>query len=396
MNIIIYVNKPTGGGAEKIARNVANHLARRNEVYFVVNDNDYGFDEKSYSFKYVNLNFKFSNNFLVKIINFIKKIIKIKTMRKKYNIGLVISFSKTTNLINVISKSGNNGYSYISVRTYKNIEGTKLNLLNHYIFNRADKIISCSKLIENEIINKFGFSNKLLTIYNPININETLIKTNDEVPKEFIKGKDKLVISTIGRISQVKGHWHMIKIFHLINKEFPNSVLYIIGEDRSNGEINELINRLGLRENVVLTGYQENPFKFLKLADIYFSTSINEGFPNNILEALALGKIVVSTDCKSGPREILNPTDIEKNLTYPFFGEYGILINNLNPEENYDPEVFEPEYKNIASLILSVNNNLSLKEKYRNLSSKRAKDFSHEKILSTFDEMVNAIGGRIL
>src|SRR5699024_1749281 len=107
--------------------------------------------------------------------------------------------------------------------------------------------------------------------------------------------------------------------------------LIILGEGYLFEYLNELVKQFELENDVFFLGYQENPFKYIARADIYVLPSLHEGFPNALCEAMACGKPVVSTDCPSGPREILfqNP-DI--NMTLPeqiTRADYGILTPQL-------------------------------------------------------------------
>jgi N-acetylgalactosamine-N,N'-diacetylbacillosaminyl-diphospho-undecaprenol 4-alpha-N-acetylgalactosaminyltransferase len=84
---------------------------------------------------------------------------------------------------------------------------------------------------------------------------------------------------------------------------------------------------MGMKDKVIFTGFDKNPFKYVSRSDCFVLSSDVEGFPNVLIEALACGKPVISTDCSSGPRELLAPaTDLHhRAITDYEIGEYGIL-----------------------------------------------------------------------
>ena len=99
--------------------------------------------------------------------------------------------------------------------------------------------------------------------------------------------------------------------------QLPQSLnvrLAIVGDGIEHVPLQDLISRKGLDTRVLLTGYQENPWKYIARADVFVLSSLTEGFPNVIMEALTLGKAVVATDCSAGVRESLHN------------GLYGLLV----------------------------------------------------------------------
>ena len=141
-----------------------------------------------------------------------------------------------------------------------------------------------------------------------------------------------------------------------------DAYLYIIGDGKLRAKLEQKISKLGLKNKVYLLGRQLNPYKYISKADCFLFTSDYEGFPNVLLEALACGLPIISTDCPSGPREILAP--YREN-------EYGVLV----PVNDKD------------ALICSMKEmmtNHNLREKYREKAQKRADDFDKGRIVKKF------------
>ncbi|HNJ96466.1 MAG TPA: glycosyltransferase, partial [Ferruginibacter sp.] len=103
--------------------------------------------------------------------------------------------------------------------------------------------------------------------------------------------------------------------------------LLIVGGGVMEEELKQKVHDLGMMDKIIFTGFEKNPFKYVSRSDCFVLSSDVEGFPNVLIEALACGKPVISTDCSSGPRELLAPaTDLHHRAIIDYeIGEYGIL-----------------------------------------------------------------------
>jgi glycosyltransferase involved in cell wall biosynthesis len=121
---------------------------------------------------------------------------------------------------------------------------------------------------------------------------------------DWLENPDIKVIMGIGRLTYQKDFPTLIKAFARVRQKI-NSRLVILGEGRQRKELEYFINDLGLTDDVQLPGFVTNPYQWLAKSTLFVLSSRWEGSPNALTEALALGIPVVSTDCRSGPREIL-------------------------------------------------------------------------------------------
>lgn len=137
----------------------------------------------------------------------------------------------------------------------------------------------------------------------------------------------------MGREHDVKGFWHLIKAFALAKKKIPALKLMIVGEGTF-AEYRKLAEDLQVEQDVWFTGVQKNPFAYLKQASLFVMTSVSEGFPNSLIEAMAVGIPAMSVNCKTGPAEIFLDDYREGGDGHTVIeGEYGVLLPVICPEK---------------------------------------------------------------
>lgn len=239
----------------------------------------------------------------------------------------------------------------------------------------SDKVVVISKGLEKELIQQFKINpKKIQTIYNPI-INFSKINQKLKEPllkKEKIWLHNKLTIIGVGRLSKEKGFNYLIRAVEILIKKYKKDInLLLVGDGNQKQELIKLAENLRIKNNIFFLGWQENIFKFLEKSDIFVLSSLREGLPRVLIEAMACGIPVVSTNCKFGPPEIL------KN------GKYGVLVRTNDA-------------KDLARGILKLLNNPTLRKKYSKLGKERAKKFSIDKAVKKYEklfkEVCNIIG----
>jgi len=178
-----------------------------------------------------------------------------------------------------------------------------------FSYKLADGIVSVSNGVKHDLINKFGLDeNNVQTIYNPIISDDLYLKANEQVSHPWLSEKTPVIIS-MGRFAKAKDYPTLIKAFNIIRKSLKCKLMILgdIDYDQSvKSEVMGLIDQYNLNQDIDLLGFKKNPFPYIKKADLYILSSIYEGLPGALIQAKALGCHLVSTDCESGPREILD------------------------------------------------------------------------------------------
>lgn len=182
------------------------------------------------------------------------------------------------------------------------------------VLAEADSIVAVSKGVAADISVLTGTPlERLHVIRNPVVTPELKELAQAQVNHDWLAPKTKPVLLGIGRLGSQKNFEHLIHAFALARREV-DSRLIILGEGRRRARLERLIRKLGLSGSAQLPGFVPNPYPYLARADLFVLSSLWEGSPNALTEALALGIPIVSTDCESGPREILQN------------GKYGRLV----------------------------------------------------------------------
>jgi len=172
-------------------------------------------------------------------------------------------------------------------------------------YPRAEAIVAVSEGAANDLAQTIGISrDRIHVVYNPAFDDSILEKGAEPVDHKWFTSGQPPVILGVGRLTHQKDFGTLLRAFVLIRKEIP-ARLMIIGEGSEHRQLELLAVQLGLEQDITFQGFQINPYKYMAKASVFVLSSLYEGLPNVLIEALALGTPVVSTDCLSGPREIL-------------------------------------------------------------------------------------------
>jgi glycosyltransferase involved in cell wall biosynthesis len=183
-------------------------------------------------------------------------------------------------------------------------------LLASLLFRRADAIIAVSEGSSKDLTNRFpSLHKKIFIIPNPVFTENILFRKEEEVFHPFLNRKEFPVILSAGRLTASKNYTMLLNAFAKV-LQTKNARLIILGEGEERLGLEREASKLGILPFVSFPGNVENPYNFMKRCDVFVLSSHYEGLPGVLIEALACGCKIVSTDCKSGPAEILNDTKL--------------------------------------------------------------------------------------
>ena len=145
---------------------------------------------------------------------------------------------------------------------------------------------------------------KLLTIHNPIDLENIEQQAREELSDVWLDDPEIKILITTGRLVPQKDFYTLLRAVASIPQHL-NWKLIILGTGSLEHELKTLAAELGLEENIKWQGFVQNPFKWMAKSDLFVMSSAWEGFGNVLVEAMACGTQVISTNCPSGPSEIL-------------------------------------------------------------------------------------------
>lgn len=176
--------------------------------------------------------------------------------------------------------------------------------------NKCDKVVCICEDMKNGVIKEIPeLEEKLEVIYNPFDIKKIKAKSNDY---SEIKDKEKKLLEDnyiimVSRLElKMKDFNTLIKAFKIVNQKRKDIKLYLLGDGPDKEKIENMIKSENLQEHIKLLGVKRNPYPWIKNSKLLVHSSKSEGFGLVLVEALILKRIIISTDCKVGPREILD------------------------------------------------------------------------------------------
>ncbi|MFW5983231.1 MAG: glycosyltransferase, partial [bacterium] len=285
----IYIGTMEGGGAERVVLNLANEFYKRSIPFVLI----LRFKKGPY-LKELNTNIKVieltANNPVLIISRLIMacKNNKIDTLFtvSRYNNVIGLIANKILKKKIVIREANTSNELFIK----NNLKNKILIKLMKIFYPSADIIIANSKDTAKDLKSYINIhENKLVVINNPI-VSEKLIKlSNEKIDIEIFKNLSSPIIISIGRLFPQKNFSHLIKSFKKVNDKIPTANLVILGEGPLKNNLVNLSKELKIETKVHFLGFIDNPYNYLKQADVFVLSSSFEGFGNVIVEALAVG-----------------------------------------------------------------------------------------------------------
>lgn len=350
------------GGFERVCITTARLLKPYYDVSIVIfDDADIAFDIRGLSI--INIHLGVRNGKLAKMTNLMRRAVRVRKLKQRMKPVIAYSFGPSANMVNALSKTSLTSV-FLGLRGYQDVaDDPKMKL---YV-RKADRIICCSKEIEAIVQEKYGYL-QTATLYNPYDaegITELSKEKVTDLPWKMEDEDRPRILIGVGRDDPIKGFWHLIKAFYLVQKEIPQMRLIIMG-DGSFEQAKSLVSELQLEQKVYFPGVRKNPYKYLAASEMFLLSSYTEGFPNVLVEAMILGRPLISTDCRTGPAEILD------------HGKYGILVPDMGDTEDYSGDTISEKETCFAEKIIEVLKDSERQKELSELERKRAGEFDYD------------------
>ena len=179
--------------------------------------------------------------------------------------------------------------------------------LKRFFYRFADVLTAVSEGVQEDMHQQLKTAKEsILVVHNPMVEPVMLLQAKEHVEHPWFQAnRTEPVIVHAGRFVHQKDHKTLVRAFALLRKQLPCK-LFLLGEGPLLSSIKTLVNELGIVQDVYFAGFDINPFKYFSRCDLFVLSSLHEGMPGVLIQAMACGAAVVSTDCPSGPNEIIN------------------------------------------------------------------------------------------
>ncbi len=351
MRILLLIPNLGRGGAQQVFRDQLQFYSRHYTTIGCVFNWDEAFtDDHELSIR--SLDIPAGSTWVSKFISFWRRVAALRKIKKKYNIDVCISHLEGADYVNVLSKGREKTICWI--HGSKSFDGNigvigsfRKKIFIPFAYRLADQIVTVSEGIRQELISNFSTpAPKTITLYNGFDLDEIDAKSAQPLSTPYQELFDtKTILITHCRLSTQKNVSALIDVFKYLKDE-SDVKLVILGD----GELREELihhSRKGklhvysrwesdtsfhTNYHIYFLGYERNPYPFLQRSKLYLMTSSWEGFPLSLCEAMACNIPVLSSDCFTGPREIISPgLEKEQPIEQSVVCSYGILMPLATP-----------------------------------------------------------------
>lgn len=346
MRIAMLIGALSRGGAEHVLVNLADYLIKRGHQVIVVTqyqkENEYPLNENAKRIISDISRDEITNS---RTVNFLRRFCKLRRIWKQEKPDVILSFIGKNNIMAIITSVCLPASTVVSVRGEPREEyySKGLRFLAKSLFRFADGIIlqtEASRSFFPSVIRK-----KATILKNPI---------HPSFFREPYTEQREKTITAVGRIDENKNHRMLILAFSQIADEFPDYKLVIYGDGDKREELQFLTKELRLEGRIIFPGKIDNVAEAIYKTRVFVLSSNTEGMPNTLLEAMALGLTVISTDCPcGGPAELIEHG--KNGLLTPVGDENAMkeslqfLLNNLHKADDMGnnaritSEIYRPE-----------------------------------------------------
>jgi glycosyltransferase involved in cell wall biosynthesis len=361
--IAFFLDALHGGGAEKAVVNLLKGLAQRDEfdldLVLATKEGPY-LDLVPQEVRIIDLNTGRAVKAILPLMNYLKENRPWALIGNMGHVNVVASIA--TELSGIKTKLVLVEQNTVSANQSKLKRAKLVELLMKFLYPRADVVAGVSAGVARDLEQYLGLKKETVKVLNNPVVNEDLItQSQTSLDHPWFAANRPPVFIAVGRLNPQKDFPNLLNAFAQVRKQ-QEARLIILGEGEERLKLEAMIDNLGIGEDVSLPGFVKNPYAYMKHASCFVLSSRQEGLPTVLIEAMACGCPVVSTDCPSGPEEILNR------------GTYGLLV----PVKNYAA---------LGEAMLATLKNPPQHE----LLMQRANEYSTEKVVETYLSLLHEL-----
>ncbi len=381
--VAILINSLSAGGAERIAANLLITLHEDYEVHLLLlrDEIDYPVPEgqriEFLSSEKLGGSEAGSNMLRLPIVAW-----RLKRYCSRNRIDLVLSFMNRPNFASGLAKIfGSSAKMIMSERVYTplfydstTLRGKIGRKLVSWLYRYADVVVPNSEGTKNALVDIVGAD-----IDYKVALNQIPVQSIQVASREAVDDVDftRFTFVCVAGFRQQKNHMLLVEAFSDVADR--ETQLLLIGKGPTLEKVKERVHVLGLGTQVLFVGQKDNPHKYVSKARCFVLASDYEGFPNVLLEAMACGTPIISTDCLTGPRELLAPfleSPIPGGTAY--HGEYGLLVQVGDVEA-------------LAAAMDEMIRRPDLRERYSAAGARRVQDFDRDTHPEPFTHIISSI-----
>lgn len=384
--LLITINSLRSGGAERVVSQLLWFLSKEFEVHLALYSPiiEFNIPEEVKIFDMNQSEEEGAAKMLFKLPAMAKKLA---AYCKTNNIRYSIAFLNRPCYLNTLMRKwyGYKGRIVMCERTHQTAMLSTKSWLTRFMtrllipiaYNTADLVLANAEAMKQDLIKTMHVRKPIAVIYNPINI--PIIEQKAKEPVNFTKEPGVFYFIAVGNFRKEKNFPLLIEAFNGMKNK--TCTLILVGNGPDMGRIEALLAGAGTTQRVIFTGMQRNPYKWMGLADAFVLPSDVEGFPNVLLEALAVGLPAIATDCFCGPREMIAPQNGETGSLKGHYQEveFGILTPVGSPET-------------LAIAMDRMASDITLRERLIERSRNRAMVFALPEVARQYEEAFSGRG----
>lgn len=320
MNILFFIGSMGAGGAERTATTLCNSWAIKGHSVCIVATYSGG------GLPFFALNPLVEIQYLADLVGsqkktaftYVKRLFTLRELVTKTKADVVISFLPNVNIAAILATAFKGVPVIISERRDPSSQPISRfwEFVCRLLYRFADVVVVQTKNARSNIIRLYPDLRKVVCVPNPIPMELLSLR------HQLDRGSRKILLS-LGRLVPEKQVSHIIRCFSRLSNEFHNWDLHIYGDGSERQNLEKLACHLNMSSRIFFGGYAADPWSVMRAVDGFVMTSRFEGFPNSLLESMAMGIPCISYDCQSGPYDI------------SLGGKDALLVEKDNEEDLY-------------------------------------------------------------